>query len=243
MGWMHDTLQYFSLDPVHRKYHQNKVSFGLMYAFTENFVLVLSHDEVVHGKKSMLDKMPGDAWQRFANLRSLYAHMWAHPGKKMLFMGGEIGQWCEWNHEDSLQWHLLDFEPHRGLQRLVGDLNQLYRNEPALYEVDFDWNGFQWIDLHDSEHSTLTYLRLAKDPSNYMVCAFNFTPVPRVGYRMGVPREGWYREVLNSDASIYGGSNIGNAGGIQAEPVPWNGQPYSLIVTLPPLAGVFFKPT
>jgi 1,4-alpha-glucan branching enzyme len=232
MGWMHDTLQYFSLDPVH-----------LMYAFTENFVLVLSHDEVVHGKKSMLDKMPGDAWQRFANLRSLYAHMWAHPGKKMLFMGGEIGQWCEWNHEDSLQWHLLDFEPHRGLQRLVGDLNQLYRNEPALYEVDFDWNGFQWIDLHDSEHSTLTYLRLAKDPSNYMVCAFNFTPVPRVGYRMGVPREGWYREVLNSDASIYGGSNIGNAGGIQAEPVPWNGQPYSLIVTLPPLAGVFFKPT
>jgi len=243
MGWMHDTLQYFSLNPVHRKFHQNKVTFGLMYAFTENFVLVLSHDEVVHGKKSMLDKMPGDGWQRFANLRSLYAHMWAHPGKKMLFMGGEFGQWWEWTHEDSLQWHLLDFEPHRGLHRFIGDLNQMYRNEPALYEVDFNWNGFQWIDLHDSEQSTLTYLRLAKDPSNYIVCVFNFTPVPREGYRMGVPREGWYRELLNSDASIYGGSNMGNAGGIQAEPVPWNGQPCSLVITLPPLAAVFFKPS
>ena len=242
MGWMHDTLHYFGLDPVHRKYHQNQVTFGIMYAFTENFVLVLSHDEVVHGKKSMLDKMPGDEWQRFANLRVLYVHMWAHPGKKMLFMGGEFGQWREWNHEDSLQWHLLNFEPHLGIQHLIRDLNQLYRNEPALYEVDFDWNGFQWIDLHDSEQSTVSYLRLAKDTTNHLVCAYNFTPVPRTGYRMGVPRKGWYREILNSDASIYGGGNLGNAGGIRAEPVPWNDQPCSIVVTLPPLAGVFFKP-
>lgn len=243
MGWMHDTLGYFSLDSVFRKFHQNKVTFGLMYAFTENFVLVLSHDEVVHGKKSLLDKMPGDPWQRFANLRSLYAHMWGHPGKKMLFMGGEIGQWWEWNHEDSLQWHLLDFEPHRGLQRYVADLNRLYRSQPALHEVDYDWTGFQWIDLHDSEQSTLTYIRRAKEPENFIVCAFNFTPVPREGYRMGVPTEGWYQEILNSDAASYGGSNMGNGGGVQAEPVPWHGQPCSVVITLPPLATVFFKPS
>ena len=243
MGWMHDTLEYFSLDPVHRKFHQNKVTFGLMYAFSENFVLVLSHDEVVHGKKSMLDKMPGDQWQRFANLRSLYAHMWAHPGKKMLFMGGEIGQWWEWNHEDSLQWHLLDLEPHRGLQRYVADLTRLYGREPALHEVDYDWTGFQWIDLHDSEHSTLSYIRRAKEPENFIVCAFNFTPVPREGYRMGVPNEGWYREILNSDAANYGGSNMGNSGGRKAEPVSWHGQPCSIVITLPPLSAVFFKPS
>ena len=243
MGWMHDTLEYFSLDSVFRKYHQNKVTFGLMYAFTENFVLVLSHDEVVHGKKSMLDKMPGDQWQRFANLRSLYAHMWGHPGKKMLFMGGEIGQWWEWNHEDSLQWHLLDFEHHKGLQRYVADLNRMYQKEPALHQVDYDWSGFQWIDLHDSEQSTLSYIRRAQEPDKFIVCAFNFTPVPREGYRMGVPREGWYQELLNSDAATYGGSNMGNSGGIQAEPVPWHGQPHSVVVTLPPLAAVFFKPS
>ncbi|MDX1412131.1 MAG: alpha amylase C-terminal domain-containing protein, partial [Nitrospirales bacterium] len=243
MGWMHDTLEYFSLDSVFRKYHQNKVTFGLMYAFSENFVLVLSHDEVVHGKKSMLDKMPGDQWQRFANLRSLYSHMWAHPGKKMLFMGGEIGQWWEWNHEDSLQWHLLDFEPHQGLQRYVADLNRMYQSESALHEVDYDWTGFQWIDLHDSEQSTLSYIRRAKDPENFIVCAFNFTPVPREGYRMGVPKEGWYQERLNSDAAAYGGSNMGNGGGVQAEAVPWHGQPCSVVITLPPLAAVFFKPS
>jgi 1,4-alpha-glucan branching enzyme len=242
MGWMHDTLEYFHLDPVHRKFHQDKVTFGLMYAFTENFVLVLSHDEVVHGKKALLDKMPGNDWQRFANLRALYGHMWGHPGKKMLFMGGEIGQWWEWNHDDSLQWHLLEYAPHRGLQQYIADLNRLYQSEPALYEVDFDWQGFQWIDLHDSDNSTLTYIRYAQDQTDCIVCACNFTPVPREEYRMGVPRGGLYRELLNSDSEIYGGSNIGNGGSVPADPIPWHNQSFSLLVTLPPLSVVFFKP-
>jgi 1,4-alpha-glucan branching enzyme len=242
MGWMHDTLEYFQQDPVHRKFHQNQVTFGLMYAFTENFILVLSHDEVVHGKKALLDKMPGDNWQQFANLRALYGHMWGHPGKKMLFMGGEIGQWWEWNHDDSLQWHLLEYAPHRGLQQYIADLNRLYQSEPALYEVDFDWQGFQWIDLHDSDNSTLTYIRYAHDQTECIICACNFTPVPREQYRMGVPRGGLYRELLNSDSEIYGGSNIGNGGSVQADPIPWHNQPFSLLVTLPPLSVVFFKP-
>ena len=242
MGWMHDTLSYFSLDPLYRRYHHHNVTFGLIYAFTENFMLPLSHDEVVHGKKSLLDKMPGDDWQRFANLRALYGHMWGHPGKKMLFMGCEIGQWWEWNHEGSLQWHLLDYDPHRGLQRYVADLNRLYVSQPALHQVDFEWNGFQWIDLHDSEQSTITYFRRAKDPSDIVVCALNLTPVPREGYRMGVPTGGYYRELLNSDAEVYGGSNMGNGGGVQAEETGWHGQPFSVVVTLPPLAAVFFKP-
>jgi 1,4-alpha-glucan branching enzyme len=242
MGWMHDTLNYFSLDPLYRRYHHNNVTFGLIYAFNENFVLPLSHDEVVHGKKSLLDKMPGDEWQRFANLRALYGHMWGHPGKKMLFMGCEIGQWWEWNHEDSLQWHLLDYDPHRGLQRYVADLNRLYASQPALHQVDFEWTGFQWIDLHDSEQSTITYFRRAKDPSDIVVCAMNLTPVPRERYRMGVPTGGYYRELLNSDAEVYGGSNMGNGGGVQAEETAWHGQPFSVVVTLPPLAAVFFKP-
>lgn len=242
MGWMHDTLEYFQLDPIYRKYHQNKVSFGLMYAFTENFILVLSHDEVVHGKKALLDKMPGDDWQRFANLRALYGHMWGHPGKKMLFMGGEIGQWWEWNHDDSLQWHLLDYERHKGLQRYVADLNRLYQSEPALYEVDFDWQGFEWIDLHDSDNSTITYIRYAKEKTQPVICAGNFTPVPREQYRMGVPQGGYYRELLNSDSELYGGSNMGNGGGVNADPIPWHGQPFSILVTLPPLSVVFFKP-
>jgi len=242
MGWMHDTLEYFSMDPVHRKYHQSKVTFGLMYAFTENFVLVLSHDEVVHGKKALLDKMPGDDWQQMANLRALYGHMWGHPGKKMLFMGCEIGQWWEWNHDDSLQWHLLEYAPHQGLQRYVADLNRLYQSEPALYEVDFDWQGFQWIDLHDSDHSTLTYIRYAREQRELVVCACNFTPVPRQKYRMGVPQAGLYRELMNSDAEIYGGSNMGNAGAVEAESISSHNQPYSLLVTLPPLSVVFFKP-
>ena len=242
MGWMHDTLEYFQLDPVHRKFHQDKVTFGLMYAFTENFVLVLSHDEVVHGKKTLLDKMPGDDWQRFANLRALYGHMWGHPGKKMLFMGAEFGQWWEWNHDDSLQWHLLDYAPHRGLQQYVADLNRLYQSEPALYQVDFDWHGFQWIDLHDSDHSTLTYIRYAEDKGDLVVCACNFTPVPRESYRMGVPQGGLYQELLNSDSEIYGGSNMGNGGKVQADSTPWHNQPFSLLVTLPPLSVVFFKP-
>lgn len=242
MGWMHDTLNYFSEDPVHRRYCHSNVTFGLVYAFTENFVLVLSHDEVVHGKKALLDKMPGDPWQQFANLRSLYGHMWAHPGKKMLFMGCEIGQWWEWNHEDSLQWHLLDYEPHKGLQRYVTDLNHLYVKEPALYQVDFDWTGFQWIDLHDSDQSTLSYIRRAKDQSDQIVCVFNFTPVPREGYRLGVPMGGYYQELLNSDAAIYGGSNMGNGGGVNAEETPWHGQSHSILITLPPLSALFFKP-
>ncbi|HSF10692.1 MAG TPA: 1,4-alpha-glucan branching protein GlgB [Nitrospirales bacterium] len=242
MGWMHDTLDYFSLDPIYRRYHQHNVTFGLVYAFTENFVLPLSHDEVVHGKKSLLDKMPGDEWQRFANLRALYGHMWGHPGKKMLFMGCEIGQWWEWNHDDSLQWHLLEYDRHQGLQRYVADLNRLYASQPALHQVDYDWTGFQWIDLHDSDHSTLTYFRRAKDPSDIVVCALNLTPVPREAYRMGVPTAGYYRELLNSDSEVYGGSNMGNAGGVQAEDMPWHGQPFSVVITLPPLAAVFFKP-
>ncbi len=242
MGWMHDTLDYFSLDPIYRRYHQHNVTFGLVYAFTENFVLPLSHDEVVHGKKSLLDKMPGDEWQRFANLRALYGHMWGHPGKKMLFMGCEIGQWWEWNHDDSLQWHLLEYDRHQGLQRYVADLNRLYASQPALHQVDYDWTGFQWIDLHDSDHSTLTYFRRAKDPSDIVVCALNLTPVPREAYRMGVPTAGYYRELLNSDSEAYGGSNMGNAGGVQAEDMPWHGQPFSVVITLPPLAAVFFKP-
>jgi len=242
MGWMHDTLNYFSEDPVHRRYHHHNVTFGLVYAFTENFVLVLSHDEVVHGKKSLLDKMPGDPWQRFANLRSLYGHMWAHPGKKMLFMGGEIGQWWEWNHEDSLQWHLLDYESHQGLQKYVADLNRLYVKEPALHQVDFDWTGFQWIDLHDSDQSTLSYIRRAKEQADQIVCVFNFTPVPREGYRLGVPMGGHYQELLNSDAAIYGGSNRGNGGGVNAEETPWHGQSHSIVITLPPLSALFFKP-
>lgn len=242
MGWMHDTLDYFSLDPIYRRFHQHNVTFGLVYAFTENFVLPLSHDEVVHGKKSLLDKMPGDEWQRFANLRALYGHMWGHPGKKMLFMGCEIGQWWEWNHDDSLQWHLLEYDRHQGLQRYVADLNRLYASQPALHQVDYDWTGFQWIDLHDSDHSTLTYFRRAKDPSDIVVCAMNLTPVPRETYRMGVPTAGYYRELLNSDSEAYGGSNMGNAGGVQAEDMPWHGQPFSVVITLPPLAAVFFKP-
>ncbi|PJA77631.1 MAG: 1,4-alpha-glucan branching enzyme, partial [Nitrospirae bacterium CG_4_9_14_3_um_filter_51_5] len=209
MGWMHDTLSYFSLDPLYRRYHHNNITFGLLYAFTENFVLPLSHDEVVHGKKSLLDKMPGDEWQQFANLRALYGHMWGHPGKKMLFMGCEIGQWWEWNHDESLQWHLLEYDRHRGLQRYVADLNRLYVSQPALHQVDFDWTGFQWIDLHDSEQSTITYFRRAKDPSDIVVCALNLTPIPREKYRMGVPTGGYYRELLNSDAAVYGGSNMG----------------------------------
>ena len=242
MGWMHDTLEYFQLDPVHRKFHQDRVTFGLMYAFTENFVLVLSHDEVVHGKKALLDKMPGDDWQRFANLRALLGHMWGHPGKKMLFMGAEFGQWWEWDHDNSLQWHLLDYAPHRGLQQYVADLNDLYRSEPALFQVDFDWHGFQWIDLHDSDNSTLTYIRYGQDQNDCVICACNFTPVPREQYRMGVPRSGLYKELLNSDSEIYGGSNKGNFGGVQADSIPWHNQPFSLLVTLPPLSVVFFKP-
>jgi 1,4-alpha-glucan branching enzyme len=242
MGWMHDVLDYMSLDPVHRRFHHNRLTFGLLYAWTENFVLPLSHDEVVHGKGSLLAKMPGDDWQQFANLRALYAFMWGHPGKKLLFMGGEIGQRREWHHDRSLDWHLLGEGPyHRGLQRLVRDLNRVYRREPALYELDADPAGFAWIDCTDWEQSVVSFVRRARDAEDFVLVACNFTPVPRHGYRVGVPAPGYYREVLNSDAGEYGGSNLGNAGGAWAEPTPWQGQPHSLVLTLPPLAVLMLK--
>ncbi len=243
MGWMHDVLDYMSRDPVHRKYHHNRLTFGLLYAFSENFILPLSHDEVVHGKASLLQKMPGDEWQRFANLRSLYGFMYGHPGKKLLFMGGEFAQSREWSHDRSLDWHLLDEGPfHRGVQRLVRDLNHLYRAEPALHELDFDPAGFQWIDCSDWEQSILAFLRRARVPSDCVVVACHFTPLVRHGYRVGVPREGFYRELLNTDAASYGGGNVGNAGGVRSEPIPAQGQPHSVVLTLPPLAVLFLKP-
>ncbi|BCA53205.1 1,4-alpha-glucan branching enzyme [Nitrospira sp. KM1] len=241
MGWMHDMLDYFHRQPIHRMYHQNQLTFGLLYAFNENFVLPLSHDEVVHGKGSLLDKMPGDEWQRFANLRALFGFMFAHPGKKMLFMGGEFGQWREWNHDSSLDWHLLALPSHAGLQRLVRDLNRLYREEPALHEIDHEWTGFQWLDFHDAAHSILAFLRKGKQPHRTMLCVCNFTPVPRYDYRIGVPHEGYYREMINTDASIYGGGNIGNGGGLQAHGVPSHGLPASLSLTIPPLSVLLLK--
>jgi len=242
MGWMHDTLLYFSKDAIHRKYHHNNLTFSLLYAFTENFVLVLSHDEVVHGKRALLAKMPGDTWQQFANLRALYAFQTTHPGKKLLFMGGEFGQWIEWNPKRSLDWNLLDYEPHRQLQRLVADLNRLVRAEPALFEVDFDWTGFEWVDFHDADHSIIAYLRRARDRADYLVIVANFTPEPRLGYRVGVPETGWYAEVLNTDGADYGGSGIVNAPARQAVAEPWQNQPCSVALDLPPLALVVLKP-
>ncbi|MFO0707746.1 MAG: 1,4-alpha-glucan branching protein GlgB [Nitrospira sp.] len=241
MGWMHDTLDYFSRDPIHRRFHQNQLTFGLLYAFTENFILVLSHDEVVHGKRALLDKMPGDLWQRFANLRALYGYMYGHPGKKMLFMGGEFGQWREWNHDASLDWHLCEQPPHGGLQRYLQDLNRLYRTEAALHDIDDDWTGFQWIDFNDADNSVIAFLRKGWSADEQIVCVGNMTPVPRHHYRIGVPRDGWYREILNSDAALYGGSNTGNAGGVQAENSPCHGLPCSLSLTLPPLSMIFLK--
>ena len=214
MGWMNDTLRYMRHEPIHRKYHHDELTFSLIYAFTENFVLPLSHDEVVHGKGSLLDQMPGDLWQKFANLRLLYGYMWTHPGKKLLFMGSEFGQWNEWNYDTSLQWDLLQWESHQGLQKCVADLNRLYRREPALHEVDFDGHGFEWIDCHNYDDSTLAYVRRAKDPSDFLVVACNFTPVPRTTHRLGVPELCWYEEIFNSDSTYYGGSNVGNGPGM-----------------------------
>jgi 1,4-alpha-glucan branching enzyme len=242
MGWMHDILLYFSKDPIHRKYHHHNLTFSLLYAFSENFVLVLSHDEVVHGKRALLAKMPGDVWQQFANLRSLYAFQFTHPGKKMLFMGGELGQWNEWNSKQSLDWNLLDFIPHQQIKRLVVDLNRLYKAEPALYEVDFEWKGFEWIDFHDSDNSVVAFLRRARDPNSYLVVVCNFTPVTRARYHIGVPEPCFYREVLNTDAAQYGGSAATNSPGMQAGPVPWQNQPCVLEITLPPLGVAIFKP-
>jgi len=242
MGWMHDILEYFSHDPIFRKYHQNNLTFALLYAFTENFVLPLSHDEVVHGKRSLVDKMPGDLWQKFANLRLLFSYMYAQPGKKLLFMGGEFGQWSEWYWATSLDWHLLEEAPHRGLQTLLRDLNRRYREEPAMHQVDFTHEGFEWIDFGDADNNVVSFVRKARHKEEILVFVFNLTPVPRYGYRVGVPRPGFYREILNSDAAAYWGSNVGNAGGVLADPVGWHGRPWSLSLTLPPLGALAFKP-
>ena len=242
MGWMHDTLLYFSKDPIHRRFHHNNLTFSLLYAFTENFVLVLSHDEVVHGKRSLLDKMPGDLWQKFANLRALYAFLYAHPGKKLLFMGGEFGQWREWNSNESLDWHLLGEGSHRQLHQLVSDLNRLYRAEAPAHEVDFDYRGFEWIDCNDADNSVVAFLRRGRDPVQHLVFLCNFTPVPRYGYRVGVPEECFYREVLNTDDMKYGGSGVTNPPGRKSIRQLWHNQPYSLDLTLPPLGVVVLKP-
>ena len=242
MGWMHDILEYMDKDPVHRKYHHNGLTFSLIYAFNENFILPFSHDEVVHGKKSMIDKMPGDVWQRFANLRLLYALMYGHPGKKLLFMGQEFGQWSEWNCHVALDWPLLEYNFHRGLQALVRDLNKIYAAHPPLHEIDFEPGGFEWIDFHDSEQSALSFIRRGENPEDVVVCVFNFTPVIRKDYRAGVPMAGEYLEILNTDAQYYGGSNIGNAGRVVAEAKPWNGKSASVRLTLPPLGAVFLRP-
>jgi 1,4-alpha-glucan branching enzyme len=241
MGWMHDMLEYMSRDPVYRKFHHKNLTFRMLYSFMENFVLPLSHDEVVHSKGSLLGKMPGDDWQKFANLRLLYGYMFGQPGKKLLFMGAEFGQWNEWYHETSLDWHLLEFAPHKGIQRWVRDLSLLYRSEPALHELDFDQKGFQWIDCNDTESSAISFMRHGTSTRDIVAVACNFTPVPRSEYFVGVPRPGFWKEMLNSDAPDYGGTGIGNLGGVEASRPGCHGQPYSLKVTLPPLGVVFFK--
>ena len=239
MGWMHDTLNYMQHDPVHRKYHHNDLTFGLLYAFTENFVLPFSHDEVVHGKRSMLYKQTGDDWQQFANLRLLYTYMFTSPGKKLLFMGNEIAQGNEWNCETSIEWYLLDYKYHRGVQTLVSDLNIIYREIPALHRLDFSSGGFEWIDCNAADQSMLSYIR--RDQDDFVVVALNFTPVPRHGYRIGVPAGGNYQERFNSDSGYYGGSDVGNHGQVVAEEVPWSGHPYSIALTVPPLAGIVLQ--
>lgn len=241
MGWMHDTLVYFSKDPVYRKHHHNDLLFSMIYAFSENFILPLSHDEVVHGKASLLSKMPGDDWQKFANLRLLLGYMYFHPGKKLLFMGQEFGQRGEWNHEGSIEWHLLQYAPHEGLKRWVKDLNSLYRSQPALYEGDFEWNGFEWVDCSDWNSSIISFLRKAKHKKEELLIVCNFTPVPRKHARIGVNHSGEWVEVLNSDSQYYGGSNMGNLGKLKTRKAAYHDRPYSLTIVLPPLAVVCFK--
>ena len=243
MGWMHDTLRYMSHDPVHRKFHHNELTFRTLYAFHENFVLPLSHDEIVHEKGSLLSRMPGDLWQKFANLRLLFAYMYSQPGKKLLFMGGEFGQWREWAHDDSLDWHLLNFPSHRQLQRWVSDLNHTYRNERALYELDCEGEGFEWIDGSDSQQSMLSFVRKSIGGSDTILVVCNFTPVPRYDYRVGVPHIGRWTEILNSDSDAYGGTDFGNLGGKNAEEIPMHGRSHSLNLTIPPLGAVFLKHT
>jgi 1,4-alpha-glucan branching enzyme len=241
MGWMHDMLQYVQQNPVHRRWHHNQITFSMLYSFTENFVLPFSHDEVVHGKRAMLDKMPGDVWQKHATLRALYGYMFGHPGKKLLFMGSEFGQWREWDHDSSLDWHLLDEPLHRGLQAWVRDLNHTYRREPSLYEVDFEGRGFSWIDCHDNENSVISMIRRGQHHHDFTVMVVNFTPVLRPDYLVGVPEAGWYRELLNSDAGMYGGSNMGNGGGIHTAPVAIHGYEQALSLVVPPLGFVLLK--
>jgi 1,4-alpha-glucan branching enzyme len=241
MGWMHDTLKYFSKDAVFRKYHHNQLTFSIWYAFTENFMLPLSHDEVVHGKGSLIGKMPGDEWQRHANLRLLYGYMYGHPGKKLLFMGGELGQWKEWDHDESIEWDVLQFPYQNGLQKWVRDLNCLYKNERALYELDFSNKGFEWIDFHDWEESIISFIRKGENTDEIILVVFNATPVVRHNYTVGVPKGGFWKEILNSDAEVYGGSGCGNSGGVEAAQSPAQGRNYSISLTLPPLGVLFFK--
>jgi 1,4-alpha-glucan branching enzyme len=240
MGWMHDTLEYFSTDPVFRKYHHQRLTFSLWYAFTENFVLPLSHDEVVHGKGSLMGKMPGDEWERSAGLKLLLGTMFGHPGKKLLFMGGEIGQWKEWNHDESIEWHALEYPTHWGVQKWVRDLNGLYRSEPSLHDLDFSEEGFEWVDFHDWEQSVVSFLRRGSDTGRATLVVLNMTPVSREGYRVGVPWDGFWGEALNSDAMDYGGRGFGNLGGKDAEAVASHGRDFSLTLTLPPLSALFF---
>jgi 1,4-alpha-glucan branching enzyme len=242
MGWMHDMLRYMSKDPVFRKWQHNDITFSMLYAYTENFMLPFSHDEVVHGKGSMAGKMPGDRWQKFANLRALYAYMVGHPGKKLNFMGGEFGQTSEWNHDHSLDWHLLEYPEHRGIQQLVRDLNRLYQSEPSLHELDVRPEGFAWIDCNDHENSVVSFLRRSGDPADFTVFVVNFTPVVRQAYRLGVPEAGRYRELLNTDAEVYSGSNVGNGGGVDAEDIQKHGYEHSISLVLPPLACLVLKP-
>jgi 1,4-alpha-glucan branching enzyme len=242
MGWMHDTLGYFEQDSIYRRYHHHQLTFSLMYAFSENFILPLSHDEVVHGKGSLLRKMPGDRWQKFANLRALYGYMWAHPGKKLLFMGQEFGQWAEWSHERSLDWHLLESSEHAGLQSLVRDLNSVYRHEPALWERDFTPEGFYWLEPNDADSNVVGFARASQDHERVLVCVCNLSPVPRDVYRVGLPRGGPWREVLNTDAGSYGGANWGNGGRVSVEQRPWHEQPYSAEIVLPPLGVLWLVP-
>ncbi|MFL5840407.1 MAG: 1,4-alpha-glucan branching enzyme, partial [Thermoleophilaceae bacterium] len=242
MGWMHDTLGYFQQDPIYRRYHHHELTFSLMYAFSENFILPLSHDEVVHGKGSLFGKMSGDRWQKHANLRALYAYMWAHPGKKLLFMGQEFAQEEEWSHERSLDWHLLESADKAGIQSLVRDLNRAYRGEPALWELDFDPSGFYWVEPNDADSNVVVFARTSKDFERVLVCALNLSPTVRTPYRVGLPRAGHWRELMNTDSSYYGGTDTGNLGGVEAEPIPWHGQAYSAEITLPPLAALWLVP-
>ena len=241
MGWMNDTLSFMEHEAIHRRYHLNLLTFSMLYAFTENFLLPFSHDEVTHGKQSMLNKMPGDEWQRFANLRSLYTYMFTHPGKKLLFMGTEFAQGIEWNCMQTLDWYVLDYPLHQGLQRMVRDLNQLYRQTPALYRYEFDWAGFEWIDCNDSDNTVLSFIRRADN--DFLIVVVNLTPVPRLDYRIGIDKAGEYRELFNSDSSFYGGSNLGNGDKhLHTEQQAWMNREYSLSLTLPPLAGIILGP-